>query len=70
MQIEMNQLCGYIFNFCNDLKESKSYYEKALNQAEELEDERAINLAICNIGVIEAEKDYDTFLTSLNEDIK
>ena len=66
MGIEMMELCGFIYNFCSQLDQAKTFYENSLVKAEDTGDERSVCLSLCNIGIIEAEKDFDTFLSNLD----
>ena len=68
MEIEMREVCGFVHNFCNQLDDSKKFYEKAMKKAEETGDERALQLSLCNIGVIEGEKGFDEFLEDINKE--
>ena len=66
MEIEMTGISGFIHNFCSELQKSQEFYRESREKAEETEDERAISLALCNIGIIEAEKDFEQFLEKIN----
>ena len=68
MELEMQGLSGFVYNFCNNYDDAKDFYDNALKKAVDCENERAKAIALCNIGVIEAEKDFDEFLAGLNSD--
>lgn len=64
----MMELCGFIYNFCAQLEDAKTFYENSLTKAEETGNERSVSLSLCNMGIIEAEKDFDDFMDKLNEE--
>lgn len=66
MELEMETLSGFVYNFCNNFEEAKDFYENALKKAGDCDNERSKAIALCNIGIIEAEKDYEDFITGLN----
>ena len=68
MELEMQNLSGFIYNFCNNYDDAKDFYDNALKKAVDCENERSKAIALCNIGIIEAEKDFDEFISGLNND--
>lgn len=69
MELEMRMLNGFIWNFCNKYDTAREFYENALEKAKEIESEKAKAVALCNLGVIEAEKDYEEYLNALEEGV-
>jgi eosinophil peroxidase/sodium/potassium/calcium exchanger 1 len=67
MDLEMQILIGYINNYIGKLDESKDYYKKSLENSLICENERYKAISLCNIGIIEADKDIDNFLVSLGD---
>ena len=69
MELELRMLNGFIWNFCNKYDTAREFYENALEKAKEIESEKAKAVALCNLGVIEAEKDYEEYLNALEEGV-
>ena len=67
MDLEMQILSGYIYNYTGDLDVSKDFYKKSLKNSLLCENERYKHVSLCNIGIIEADKDIDDFLVSLGD---
>ena len=67
MDLEMQILSGYIYNYTGDLEVSKDFYKKSLKNSIMCENERYKAVSLCNIGIIEADKDIDDFLVSLGD---
>ena len=67
MDLEMQILSGYIYNSTGDLEVSKDFYKKSLKNSLLCENERYKAVSLCNIGIIEADKDIDDFLVSLGD---
>ena len=67
MDLEMQILSGYIYNYTGDLDVSKDFYKKSLKNSLMCENERYKHVSLCNIGIIEADKDIDDFLVSLGD---
>ena len=67
MDLEMQILSGYIYNYTRDLEVSKDFYKKSLKNSIMCENERYKAVSLCNIGIIEADKDIDDFLVSLGD---
>ena len=67
MDLEMQILSGYIYNYTGDLEVSKDFYKKSLKNSIICENERYKAVSLCNIGIIEADKDIDDFLTNLGD---
>ena len=65
MDLEMQILSGYIYNYIGDLDLSKDFYKKSLKNSLMCENERYKAISLCNIGIIEADKDIDEFLDDL-----
>ena len=67
MDLEMQILSGYIYNYTGDLEVSKDFYKKSLKNSIICENERYKAVSLCNIGIIEADKDIDDYLVSLGD---
>ena len=67
MDLEMQILSGYIYNYTRDLDISKDFYKKSLKNSIICENERYKAISLCNIGIIEADKDIDEFLNNLGD---
>ena len=67
MDLEMQILSGYIYNYTRDLDISKDFYKKSLKNSLICENERYKAVSLCNIGIIEADKDIDEFLNNLGD---
>ena len=67
MDLEMQILSGYIYNYTGDLDVSKDFYKKSLKNSLMCENERYKHVSLCNIGIIEADKDINDFLVSLGD---
>ena len=67
MDLEMQILSGYIYNYTGDLEVSKDFYKKSLKNSLMCENERYKHVSLCNIGIIEADKDINDFLVSLGD---
>ena len=67
MDLEMQILTGYITNYIGKLEESKDFYKQSLRNSLMCENERYKAISLCNIGIIEADKDIDNFLVSLGD---
>ena len=65
MDLEMQILSGYIYNYTGDLDVSKEFYKKSLKNSLMCENERYKEVSLCNIGIIEADKDINDYLVSL-----
>ena len=67
MDLEMQILSGYIYNYTGDLDISKDFYKKSLKNSLLCENERYKAVSLCNIGIIEADKDINEFLNNLGD---
>ena len=67
MDLEMQILSGYIYNYIGDLDYSKDFYKKSLKNSLICENERYKTVSLCNIGIIEADKDINEFLDNLGD---
>ena len=65
MDLEMQILSGYIYNYIGDLDLSKDFYKKSLKNSLMCENERYKSISLCNIGIIEADKDIEEFMDDL-----
>ena len=70
MELEMQILSGYIYNYIRNLDSSESFYKSALANSVTCENERYKAVSLCNIGIINADKDIDIFLTNLGDPVK
>jgi hypothetical protein len=68
MELEMEILSGFILNFCGKLDNSKEFYERGLNKSREIGNERYKAISLCNMGIIEADKDIESFIENLNKE--
>jgi tetratricopeptide (TPR) repeat protein len=67
MDLEMQILSGYIYNYTRDLDISKDFYKKSLKNSIICENDRYKAISLCNIGIIEADKDINEFLNNLGD---
>ena len=67
MDLEMQILSGYIYNYTGDLEISKDFYKKSLKNSLISQNERYKAVSLCNIGIIEADKDIDNFMDNLGD---
>ncbi len=67
MELEMQLLNGYVFNYLGNIDVSKDFYKKSLIKAENISDEDKVRLSLCNIGLIEAERDIDDYVNCISE---
>ena len=67
MELEMEILSGFILNFCGKLDNSKEFYEKGYNKSKDVGNERYKAISLCNMGIIEADKDIESFIENLNK---
>jgi len=68
MELEMEVLSGFIFNFCGKLDVAKEFYERGLIKSRETGNERYKAVSLCNMGIIEADKDIESFIENLNKE--
>ena len=61
MELEMQLLNGYVYNYCGNIDVSKEYYKKSLIRAANISNEDKVRLSLCNIGLIEAERDIKDY---------
>ena len=67
IELEMDLLNGFIYNYIKNYDISKDFYKKALNKAEECSNIDKVQLAIVNIGMIEAERNIDEYMNDVIE---
>ena len=67
MELEMQLLNGYVFNYLGNIDVSKDFYKKSLIKAENISNEDKVRLSLCNIGLIEAERDIDDYVNCISE---
>ena len=67
IELEMDLLNGFIYNFINNYDIAKDFYKKALNKAEECSNIEKVQLAIVNIGMIDAERNIDEYMNDVIE---
>ena len=65
MELEMQVLSGYIYNYVGNLEISKDFYKSALSNSLSCENEKYKAVSLCNIGIINANKDFDLFMDTL-----
>ena len=65
MALEMEILSGYLYNYCGNFDDAKEFYKNALRKSEDCQNERYKWVTLCNIGIIDADKDIDEFIEKL-----
>ena len=65
MDLEIQILSGYVYNYKGDLDKAKQFYKDSLQNSLLCENERYKHVSLCNIGIIEADKNIDEFWTQL-----
>jgi len=67
MDLEIQILSGYVYNYKSDLDKAKEFYKSSLQNSLLCENERYKHVSLCNIGIIEADKHIDEFWTNLGD---
>jgi tetratricopeptide (TPR) repeat protein len=67
MDLEIQILSGYVYNYKNDLDKAKDFYKSSLQNSLLCENERYKHVSLCNIGIIEADKHIDDFWANLGD---
>ena len=67
MDLEIQILSGYVYNYKNDLDKAKEFYKSSLQNSLLCENERYKHVSLCNIGIIEADKHIDDFWANLGD---
>ena len=67
MELEMQILSGFVYNYTGNLEISRAFYSNSLNNAIICENEKYKSLSLCNIGIIEANKDFDNYMDALSD---
>ena len=67
MDLEIQILSGYVYNYKSDLDKAKDFYKSSLQNSLLCENERYKHVSLCNIGIIEADKNIDEFWTQLGD---
>ena len=67
MDLEIQILSGYVYNYKSDLEKAKEFYKNSLQNSLLCENERYKHVSLCNIGIIEADKHIDDFWTQLGD---
>lgn len=62
----MLMVSGFVYNFYGNADEAMQIYSNAINKANAWESHNYQKVSLCNIGIIEAEKDFEEYLESLN----
>ena len=65
--LEIQILSGYVYNYKGDLDEAKKFYKDSLQNSLLCENERYKHVSLCNIGIIEANKNIDEFWNNLGD---
>ena len=65
MDLEIQILSGYVYNYKGDLEKAKNFYKSSLQNSLLCENERYKQVSLCNIGIIEADKHIDEFWENL-----
>lgn len=66
MELEMLIVTGFVYNIYRRSDLAKEIYNDALNKASSWEAQNYRSVSLCNIGIIEAEKDFEDYLNNLN----
>ena len=67
MDLEIQILSSYVYNYKSDLEKAKEFYKNSLQNSLLCENERYKHVSLCNIGIIEADKHIDDFWTQLGD---
>ena len=67
MDLEIQILSGYVYNYKSDLDKAKDFYKSSLQNALLCENERYKHVSLCNIGIIEGDKHIDEFWNNLGD---
>ena len=67
MDLEIQILSGYVYNYKTDLDKAKEFYKSSLQNSLLCENERYKHVSLCNIGIIEADKHIDDFWANLGD---
>ena len=67
MDLEIQILSGYVFNYKGELDKAKIYYKSSLQNSLICENERYKQVSLCNIGIIEGDKHIDEFWENLGD---
>ena len=65
MDLEIQILSGYVYNYKTDLDKAKIFYKNSLQNSLLCENEHYKQVSLCNIGIIEADKHIDEFWENL-----
>ena len=65
MDLEIQILSGYVYNYKSDLEKAKNFYKSSLQNSLLCENESYKQVSLCNIGIIEADKHIDEFWENL-----
>ena len=65
MDLEIQILSGYVYNYKTDLDKAKNFYKNSLQNSLLCENEHYKQVSLCNIGIIEADKHIDEFWENL-----
>ena len=67
MDLEIQILSGYVYNYKSDLDKAKDFYKSSLQNALLCENERYKHVSLCNIGIIEGDKHIEEFWNNLGD---
>ena len=67
MDLEIQILSGYVFNYKGELDKAKIYYKSSLQNSLICENEHYKQVSLCNIGIIEGDKHIDEFWENLGD---
>ena len=67
MDLEIQILSGYVFNYKGELEKAKLFYKSSLQNSLICENERYKHVSLCNIGIIEGDKHIDEFWENLGD---
>ena len=67
MDLEIQILSGYVYNYKSDLDKAKDFYKSSLQNSLLCENERYKHVSLCNMGIIEGDKSIDEFWANLGD---
>ena len=70
MEMEMLILSGFIYNFVGDLSTSKNFFTKGLQQAQLNKKDFYKAVCLSNLGVIDAEEEFEDAFAQLEIDME
>lgn len=68
MEMEMLILSGYTYNFLGDIEQAYRFYSLGLENAINLDNEEFQNICLCNLGVLDANKNMNLYYNNILEE--